>query len=181
MPQHLNVITSSLKLQTLWWFFNLPNSACSCDVLHLFFIFAGVSYLSKTQEDEARLQLNQHVAFKDSSCACSRNSTSTSDFVFCERFRMELEKWTNKIKINNVNNNVKNILHMHIVKEASTFRIRDEPNLACYTTPQSDALSKYPNFTAELDNHHQVCLARGVIFYLQNFITSEHFKSITGY
>jgi hypothetical protein len=79
---------------------------------------------------------------------------------------MELEKWTNKMRSHNANGII-NDIHLYMVKEASAFRIQDGPKVANTTIPGIDASRKHPSFTVELDNHRQVCLARGVLFYLQ--------------
>lgn len=164
---------------------DLPAATFSCEASALEFLAShgfdfnlciqdGLSYLSKTQEAEARLRLfTEHAPFKVKKCGCSRSLISTSDVVFSERLRVELEKWHNKLKACNLDWSSlgnENFDSINLVADISAFKAVNECQIKDFTVPHSGVFSKHPSFTLQLENHHQVCLALGVV--------DTHFKDL---
>lgn len=154
----------------------LPATTFSCEASALEFLAShgfdfnlciqdGISYLSKTQESEARVQLaNEHVPFRLKS---SRSLNKTSDVVFAERLRVDLEKWHSKITTCSLD------LNSHggdLAADILSFKLMNGYLIKDFKVPYHGVLSKCPSITLQLENHHEVCLAQLVV--------DKHFKDL---
>ncbi|KAI5061448.1 hypothetical protein GOP47_0023953 [Adiantum capillus-veneris] len=153
----------------------LPATSLSCEASALEFLAShgfdfnlciqdGISYLSKTQEVEARaLLVNELSPFRLNTCNCSRTINNTSDIVFAEKLRANIEKWHNSICACSPG------LRFPGRELAANFLALSKGQIKDFEVP-SYGINQCPSFTLQLENHHQVCLAQMVV--------EKHFKDL---
>ncbi|MCO5584126.1 hypothetical protein L7F22_038049 [Adiantum nelumboides] len=149
-------------------FLGRPATSLSCEASAVKFLAShgfdfslciedGISYLSKTQEAEARALLAKELSpLRLNTCNCSRTISNTSDIVFAERVRVNVANWHNSIRACSSGLNFCGrdlaVDFLSLSKGQKEFQV-----------PSCGTLNKCPSFTLRLENHHQVCLAQMVV------------------